>query len=291
MANLRTGRYVLMLCGMVGLVGLSGCEDAKDFNLFKKKAKSETTDRAALANSSVKLVERDIEVPDVFQETDQGLWDGRPSLGGVWVAHPSVKDPERVIIRNESNGKFVIGALFRRERDNPGPIFQVSSDAAAALDMLAGAPVRLNITALRRAEVPLEGEPAATTALTQVEEVETASLDPIAAATAALDNAEAAEAVAAPAASIPAPTPKPAPASALKKPFIQIGLFSFQENAERAGNALRAAGVLPTVQKNTSSGKDYWRITVGPATNAAERATLLKKIKGLGYDDAYFVTN
>ena len=29
------------------------------------------------------------------------------------------------------------GALFRRERENPGPILQVSSDAANALDMLA----------------------------------------------------------------------------------------------------------------------------------------------------------
>ena len=88
-----------------------------------------------------------------FQSPKHGLWDGRPSLGGVWVAHPDVTDPERVIIRNQANGKFVIGALFRRERDNPGPRLQVSSDAAAALEMLAGAPSTLNVTALRREEV------------------------------------------------------------------------------------------------------------------------------------------
>ncbi|HBM40562.1 MAG TPA: SPOR domain-containing protein, partial [Sulfitobacter sp.] len=75
---------------------------------------------AAVASSSTKLVERDVEAPEVFSVSDQGLWDGRPSLGGVWVAHPDVTDPERVIIRNEANGKFVIGALFRRERDLPG---------------------------------------------------------------------------------------------------------------------------------------------------------------------------
>ena len=70
--------------------------------------------------------------------TDQGLWDGRPSLGGVWVAHPDVTEPERVIIRNEANGKFVIGALFRRERELPGPKLQMSSDAAAALERAGG---------------------------------------------------------------------------------------------------------------------------------------------------------
>ena len=86
---------------------------------------------------ATELVERDVEAPEVFQVTEPGLWDGRPSLGGVWVAHPDVTEPERVIVRNEANGKFVIGALFRRERDIPGPRMQASSDAAAALGMLA----------------------------------------------------------------------------------------------------------------------------------------------------------
>ncbi|MEM9911268.1 MAG: SPOR domain-containing protein [Pseudomonadota bacterium] len=106
-----------------------------------------------MSDRSVSLIERDVEAPDVFQVTDKGLWDGRPSLGGVWVAHPEVDKPERVIIRNTENSEFVIGALFRRERDNPGPVLMVSSDAAAELGMLAGAPAQLNVTALRREEI------------------------------------------------------------------------------------------------------------------------------------------
>jgi rare lipoprotein A len=102
--------------------------------------------------TSVKMVDRDVEAPEVFQDTAQALWDGRPSLGGVWVASPDAQDPERVIIRNTVNGKFVIGALFRRERDNPGPKLQISSDAAAALGLLAGAPATVTVTALRREE-------------------------------------------------------------------------------------------------------------------------------------------
>ena len=51
----------------------------------------------------MKLVDRDVEAPDVFQVSDQALWDGRPSLGGVWVASPDAVDPERVILRNPAN--------------------------------------------------------------------------------------------------------------------------------------------------------------------------------------------
>ncbi len=90
------------------------------------------------------------------------------------------------------------------------------------------------------------------------------------------------------------PAPKPAPApkpSKLDKPFIQIGLFSVEENANRTGIVLRGAGVVPTITKEEARGKTYWRVVVGPAFNSADRATLLKKVKDLGYTDAYFVRN
>ena len=289
MASSRTGRVTLLLCG-VGL--LAACEKGGQFELFKSKSSpAEVSLNAAPSSSSVKLIERDVEAPEVFQSADQGLWDGRPSLGGVWVAHPDVTDPERVIIRNQDNGKFVIGALFKRERENPGPRFQVSSDAAVALGMLAGAPDELNVTALRRQEVPLADETAGAgnETLPAPEQIQTASLDPISAAGAALDRIEASDP--APVA-VSAPTPKPAASpSKLSKPFIQIGLFSVEQNASNTGVALRNAGILPTIQTNTTKGKTYYRVTVGPAPNSADRAAMLKKVKDLGYSDAYFVTN
>ena len=110
------------------------------------------TTTASKPRRSTRIVDRDVEAPQVFQVTEEALWDGRPSLGGVWVASPDVTDPERVIMRNPTNGKFVIGALFKRERDNPGPKLQISSDAAEALGLLAGQPGKLSVTALRREE-------------------------------------------------------------------------------------------------------------------------------------------
>ncbi len=272
---------------LVAAVGLTACDENGKFAMPDFSAPQvETADGTARPQQSTQLVERDVEAPDVFQVTSKGLWDGRPSLGGVWVAHPNTKDPERVIIRNAANGKFVIGALFRRERDNPGPPLQVSSDAAEALGLLAGAPTELNVTALRREEapaVPVE----ATTDFNDPAEVSETPLDPIQGAAAAIDVAETATA----AAPKPQPKPTPAPVSGLKKPFIQIGIFSIEANARRTAERLRADGMLANVLAQNSNGKPFWRVTVGPAPSASDRAAVLAKVKALGFTDAYFVTN
>lgn len=143
----------LLLTAAAALV-LAGCESGT--GPLAKRADGTTDSVAARASSpSAVSVETEVEAPQVFKLTGAGLWDGRPSLGGVWVAHPSVTNPERVMIRNTKNGKSVIGALFRRERDNPGPALQVSSDAAEELGLLAGAPTELSVVALRKEEKTL----------------------------------------------------------------------------------------------------------------------------------------
>ncbi|MCA0962079.1 SPOR domain-containing protein [Salipiger bermudensis] len=281
---------------LTGMAALAACDNAQmpGFLQSKDGAGGEAVSRAAQS------VERDIEAPEVFHATEAGLWDGRPSLGGVWVAHPEVSEPERVIIRNQQNGQFVIGALFRRERQSPGPRLQVSSDAAAALGMLAGAPTNLDVIALRREEAGSDGAPAAIAAgsptIAAASDVTEGTLDPAAAsATAALEGGAPAPQVAAatPPAAAPAPQPAPAakPASPLDKPYLQIGIFSIEQNAENTATAMRQQGMVPLVRKQESSGKTFWRVIVGPAQSAAERAELLAKIKASGFTDAYAVTN
>jgi cell division septation protein DedD len=279
----------------VSLLALAACEDGAGLPFLKPKA----TETEVTGSSSTQLVERDVEAPDVFQVTEAGLWDGRPSLGGVWVAHPDAKEPERVIIRNNANGKFVIGALFRREREIPGPRLQSSSDAAAALGMLAGAPVELNVTALRREaeELPEAAQPDATPQDTPLEEatsaaldtgsIEASSLDPIAGAAAAIDAAPTPSAKP-PAATQTAPATRSSP---LSKPYIQIGIFSVESNAKNTAAQMRNAGLIPLVLTQKSNGKPFWRVVVGPAQTSSERSHLLKSVKAAGFTDAYAVTN
>jgi len=301
---------------VLGFTILSACEEGEGFNPFEKKDAAAAEAGTATVAQGATVIERDVESPEVFQKTEKGLWDGRPSLGGVWVAHPEVVEPERVIIRNDANGKFVIGALFRREHDNPGPRFQVSSDAAVALSMLAGAPNELNVTALRREEVPVAPEvsaPAVDTLATPDDIQETTldaptvaptatpqSTDPVAAiAASAIEEATAAsktEAKPAKTASngpvvgapLQAPTKK---VSSLEKPYIQIGIFTVAGNADRTADMVRKAGVNPVLKQSSANGKKYWRVIVGPAANKSERTAILKKVQGLGFSDAYAVTN
>ncbi len=275
----------IILLASTAAFALAGCQGTG--NPFASKDNSAAEGEAVTSETSVRLVDRDVEAPQVFQVSDEALWDGRPSLGGVWVASPDAVDPERVILRNPANGKFVIGALFRRERINPGPPLQISSDAAAALGLLAGMPAKLNVTALRREEVPVETPDAARPILDANEAVQTTSLDPVSTAAAALDKADGKPAAPKPAAAAPKPASKPAASTG--KNLIQIGIFSVEANANRASGTLSKAGIPAKVIKESSQGKTFWRVTAGP-TDASSRAATLTKVKGLGFTDAYFVS-
>ena len=337
-------------------LAVSGCDE--NAGTAAKPAEGETS-----AAQQTRSVMQDVERPDIFSVSETALWDGRPSLGGVWVAHPDVKEPERALIRNSKTGQRIAGALFRRERDNPGPRIQLSSDAAAALGILAGQPTELSVVAVRQEEVVIEGTPAiseesageganvaienppnaarvddtggstaaaagatvaasartskrpgfwgrfrnslrnepkrtatgatldATTDPATVPEVETVTLDPVTtAAAAAIATAEKDDKPKArpgqTATAEPAPKPKPA-ANALKNPFIQVGLFSVEENADAASTSLRQAGIVPTI----IPGENRWRVIVGPMTTADDQASLLGQIRSLGYQDAFLSPN
>lgn len=307
------GRTLRVSVAGMALLGLTACAEGQMPGFLKSKGDGDVVSRASTTGGAKRTSERDVEAPDIFQATEAGLWDGRPSLGGVWVAHPDVKEPERAIIRNEQNGQFVIGALFKRERQSPGPRLQISSDAAAALGVLAGQPSNLNVVALRREEVedttPPEPTPvigdAAAGAMPAAPSVSEGTLDPVATTAAAaidadpLPPAAGAAPAAAPApvetlAAAPAPKPVAKPASAaskLKKPYIQIGIFSVEQNAQNTATSMRQSGMVPTVKTHNTQGKEFWRVVVGPAQTKGEMDTLLKTIKDSGFTDAYAVSN
>ncbi|MEM9013151.1 MAG: SPOR domain-containing protein [Pseudomonadota bacterium] len=119
-------------------------------------AGAETPVEIAAISPEAMMVEQDVEAPDAFSAGDLAIWDGRPTLGGIWVAHPTTTQPERVRITNESTDVTITGALFRRDAALSGPPIQVSSAAAAALGLEAGVPAELAIVAIRREMVPQE---------------------------------------------------------------------------------------------------------------------------------------
>jgi hypothetical protein len=292
-------KSLILIGATAGLVAAcqstTGGDQITTAPLDGESAAQDAEGAAAPGTRTMRLVDRDVEAPQDFQTTAKALWDGRPSLGGVWVAATNVGDPMRVIMRNPANGKFVIGALFRREVENPGPPLQISSDAADALGMTAGEPVEISVTALRREEVAAPATDASQPLLDSAETVAGAE-DVAADATAAIQAtppkikpaAKPATLTAPPApdqAEAQAPTEEPAQptAAAPTGKLIQIGIFSLEVNAQRAVDALAKAGITSTIRKETSHGKSLWSVTT-----RGDKA-LLDKIKAAGFGDAYFL--
>ena len=301
-------------------VGLAGCEGGLGFGAKTDAPPADSNavlppdgapiigdaaEAAPVAAQAADIPRGEIAAPDLFNKTDKGLWDGRPSLGGTWVAHPDVTEPQRVIIRNTENGKSAVAALFRRERDNPGPAFQMSSDAASKLGLLAGQPTVIEVVALKRPEAPKKAEPApvATPAVPAPTTETAAPVDPAAAtpdedspagiaaaataaigATAADPSATTAEAAidgATDVAAVPVKSAKPLP-----KPFVEIGYYSQEANATSTVDRLTAEGLLPQIVPTTVKGQPAWRIIVGPASTRDELATLTAKLKAMGFSAA-----
>jgi hypothetical protein len=309
-------RNVALAC--LASVTLAACEDAGFLN---RSAAATDTGQPPAINAPGQRVsqERDVERPDIFETTGRALWDGRPSLGGVWVAHPDVQEPERVLIRNTENGETIVGALFRRERLNPGPEIQISSDAADALGALAGAPIELYVVALRREEVEVIVPAAENPVVASLEapvNVEAAPLDPAPAgetAEPAIDtNAGAAAGLAAPTAGAGAETATAAanlasaateaaeaaaggtvdvsavfetPIPPVDGPRAQVGVYSSERNATADAARIQEAGIAAQVLTETMGGQTVWRLVAGPLVNDAALAAL----QDIGFVDAFII--
>ncbi|MEM9968625.1 MAG: SPOR domain-containing protein [Pseudomonadota bacterium] len=213
--------------------------------------------------------DQEVEAPDIYDLTSLGTWDGRPSLGGVWVAHPDVRSPERVIIRATRSNTSVVGSLFRKDEGAETQDFQLSLDAAEALGIAQEELVELRVTALRRIEtgipnaaqpeIPAEAdtlEPAGAAGNTAATQVITASLS-----------------------------------ATLPKPFVQVGIFHVEENAIRSARKLRAAGAAAELKTGLLNQRPFWRVIAGPARNQQELAGLLATARDQGFADAYTVSN
>ncbi|WP_170558434.1 SPOR domain-containing protein [Ruegeria atlantica] len=425
-------------------VVLAGCDEAlspDNVSADAQSSEAQADGRTDLFPIPAGSPKDDVEAPEVFQLSEPGLWDGRPSLGGIWVAHPDVTQPERVRVKNTKNNKTVTAALFRRERNLPGPELQLSSAAAEKLGILAGAPTKVDVVALRRkAPEPVEEKPATdetaaeetqtaiadepntdaaeievteteqpeklkwwqrkkpaaaaggataaaaatvaatdtatdTTAEAATEAVEAAAetekptkpkwwqrkkpaaatgaataaadaatdaaaettaeaaetvgeaepsaslvdpevtppteqpekrkwwqkkkpdeitetpLDPIAGAAAAIDAAEPTPVSTAAATTASASAATGASVSSLSKPYIQIGTFGVETNANSAANKIRRNGMPAEVRELTSNGKKVWRVLIGPATTRSERNAMQRDAKDLGFGDAFTVKN
>jgi len=214
----------------------------------------------------IEFKENDVEAPEIFNAEGLAFWDGQSSLGGVWISHPGVEQPTRVIIKDKYNGKSVIGAIFSRSGNSEEKKMLLSSEAAASLGIAANENRIVSVTALRALKtvnsVKKKPETQVTNNVTKASEIE-----------GGVNNSD-----------------QNSEIVSLAKPFIQVGIFSIEQNARNTAEVMQQLKIKPSVKKQISRNKTFWRVIVGPAATINERSTLLQKVKAVGFGDAYAVS-
>ena len=191
------------------------------------------------------------EKPEILDISAAVIWDGKQTLGGNWISHPGVNSPERVLIKNTSNGKSVVGAIFQQTKKMKSQPALISSDAAKALDIAQNEQTKVQIVAIR---VP--GSTAPTKIIAKTKTEKSASLE-----------------------------------TKLSEPFIQVGIFGVQDNANKTKDKMSKLNMPVNILDFQIKGKPYWRVVAGPASTSDSRKNMLKDIKSAGFTDAYYVSN
>ena len=202
--------------------------------------------------------------PDLFALRTLAAWDGRPSLGGAWIAHPDVESAERASITEISTGRAITAALFRRDPSIPGPPFQLSADAAQQLGVTPGVPVEVEVVALRFDATA----PAQITAQDVVADI----AEPMQATIIDIPDTPP---------DIPANMPDVEP----ERPYMQVGTFGVASNATALVTKLQAEGL----SARTEPAGALTRVVVGPARSASDLAAIRDRLRQMGFDDALAV--
>ena len=191
------------------------------------------------------------EKPEILDISASVIWDGEQTLGGNWISHPNVDSPERVLIKNISNGKSIVGAIFQQTKKMEIENAVISSDAARALGISKNNQTKVQIIAVRVAEGTSQTSKIASSVTANNAVIETK----------------------------------------LSKPFIQVGIFGVQNNANKTKDRMVRLDLPVNIFDFQIKGKPYWRVVAGPAETSDSRKNMLKLIRSAGFKDAYFVSN
>lgn len=212
----------------------------------------------------------DVEQPDVFQATDMAMWDGRPTLGDIWVSVPDAIQPERVMIRNEKTGLEVKGAMFVRDTQATGtdaPI-KLSPGAARALGVAPMELARISVTAIRK-------EPQ----IDDTTPVIARSNNDMAAPRLAAPRPQAQDIPEAPVVSFVDPYLQP---SDNQDGFVEVAQAVDPDGAVRVQDQLAAAAIPAEIQEDFVGGRSVFRVFASAGVNHNTLGGTLESIRFAG---------
>ena len=202
--------------------------------------------------SAIDNVEKNLEEkPKILNISTSVIWDGQQTLGGNWVSHPAVNNPEKVLIKNTSNGKSIVGAVFQHANSLKKDTAIISSDAANSLSISKNDKTEISIVAVREAKNNIVDKQST------LNQLKNNTIDK--------EN--------------------------IAKKFIQVGIFSVENNAIKTLERMDKLNLPVSVSDLEIKGKLYWRVVVGPANTLKNKTNMINAIKSAGFTDAYLVAN
>jgi rare lipoprotein A len=198
----------------------------------------------------------------------------RYDMFAMTAAHKTLPIPCYARVTNLSNGHSIVVRINDRGPFVANRIIDLSYTAANRLDMIRNGTAFVEVTTLTPA-----GESSTDLPVTTPEaSAAGAGLSNVPPVTAALEPAPAAP----PGSATPA-----APAVSISSHFyIQVGAFSQADNARRAAQKLRDAGLEHVMTEAPTADQPLQRVRIGPISSVQEFDQLIARLSALGFPSA-----
>jgi rare lipoprotein A len=198
----------------------------------------------------------------------------RYDMFAMTAAHKTLPIPCYARVTNLSNGHSIVVRINDRGPFVANRIIDLSYTAANRLDMIRNGTAFVEVTTLTPA-----GESSTDLPVTTPEaSAAGAGLSNVPPVTAALEPAPAAP----PGSATPA-----APAVSISSHFyIQVGAFSQADNARRAAQKLRDAGLEHVMTQAPTADQPLQRVRIGPISSVQEFDQLIARLSALGFPSA-----
>ena len=203
----------------------------------------------------------------------------RYDMFAMTAAHKTLPIPCYARVTNLSNGRSIVVRINDRGPFVANRIIDLSYTAASKLDMIRNGTAFVEVEALTPASPVTAAALPAITPSASAANVGVSNVPPV---TAALES---------PADASPLPSPQPLPpaarASATSSGFyIQVGAYGQADNARRAAQKLRDAGVAHVFTLAPAADQPLQRVRIGPISSVQEYDQLIARLNSLGFPGA-----
>ena len=186
----------------------------------------------------------------------------RYDMFAMTAAHKTLPLPCYARVTNLANGHSVVVRINDRGPFVSNRIIDLSYTAASRLDMIRNGTAFVQVEALTPAVAPLTTQLPATTPAASAASVGVSSVPALSAQLAS------------------------APATPVSHYYIQVGAYAQADNAHRAEQVLRGAGLEHVFILGATPTSPLQRLRIGPIDNVQQFDQLIERLSALGFTDA-----